>query len=480
MNIANFDDEFGRERFDDMEEKIRHYRRALNKKDRSSEELPGIDIVEGLVEYCLENEKFEDAHEFCKLWIEYFPYSFDAWNKQAGILINLEKYPEALNAINKALSFDPGDPEALTNKAIILDYEGRAAEAKIYIDKALTLDPENDETLLHKGIILESLGDYGQALEIFKYLSDSGKMVSTALQELAFCSNALGKTEEAISYYKIAIDEDPFNMDLWYNLGMIYNDLSKHYKAIDCFDMAIAIDDFYQPAWYARGSSYSQLGRLHDAAESYRKSIELRSDDADSWHNLASALGDSGEYMEAIEAFSEAIRLEPAHYRSFFGRGICYDAVEDYEKAILDYDSALMFKSDLADIWYAKADALYNYGKAKDSLECYSRVLSIFPDDYQCMNDYGLTLLELGRINDAEKQFKNAINTAPEWADGYYSLAMVYTRYREYSMASELLRQSFDLDRSKKIKFYDDFSDIIRSHELNELLKVMSRRDIDI
>ena len=91
MSFAEYDDFNEKSSFEDMEEKIRHYsevlknRRLLGFDDRNefiSNELPGLDTIEDIVLYCLENNKFVDAVEFCDLWTEIAPYSSEAWQKK--------------------------------------------------------------------------------------------------------------------------------------------------------------------------------------------------------------------------------------------------------------------------------------------------------------------------------------------------------------------------------------------------------------
>lgn len=48
-----------------------------------------------------------------------------------------------------------------------------------------------------------------------------------------------------------------------------------------------------------------------------------------------------GDYRSAIESFSKALSFDHTHYESFFGRGNCYYQLEDFHKALRDYDKAV-------------------------------------------------------------------------------------------------------------------------------------------
>jgi len=98
---------------------------------------------------------------------------------------------------------------------------------------------------------------------------------------------------------------------------------------------------------------------------------------------------------------------EPNHYESFFGRGSCYDSLENFRKALTDYNKALSLCKDYAEIWYAKADLLYNMGRARESLLSYRMVTRLEPKNYEAWLDYGETLYELRYLKQALKSVRS-------------------------------------------------------------------------
>ncbi|MFW6232838.1 MAG: tetratricopeptide repeat protein, partial [Bacteroidota bacterium] len=116
----DFDDMFPEsgDKNENMEEKLRKYRQALRKHGGNSPEISNIEALEELVNYCLENDRFDDALAFCKVWAEYAPYSSDAWHKLGFIYLNLDNFSKAHKYLDKALILNPMDSEALLNKSI--------------------------------------------------------------------------------------------------------------------------------------------------------------------------------------------------------------------------------------------------------------------------------------------------------------------------------------------------------------------------
>ncbi|HEY4206079.1 MAG TPA: tetratricopeptide repeat protein, partial [Puia sp.] len=58
------------------------------------------------------------------------------------------------------------------------------------------------------------------------------------------------------------------------------------------------------------------------------------------YHNRGSAWRKKGEYKKAIADYHQAIRLKPNHGRSFFGLGIAYEALGEFELAVQHYKRA--------------------------------------------------------------------------------------------------------------------------------------------
>lgn len=129
MNIKrklmfDFDDneELSNSERQELDEKLKLYCRAIRNPRKDSSMVFDITTIENLIEYCLDDDKFEEALDLARLWIEIVPNSAEAYAKKAFILLNLDRSREALIAINEALNIDDEDLESLLLKALILDY----------------------------------------------------------------------------------------------------------------------------------------------------------------------------------------------------------------------------------------------------------------------------------------------------------------------------------------------------------------------
>ena len=113
------------------------------------------------------------------------------------------------------------------------------------------------------------------------------------------------------------IDDHPYSYTAWYNLGCVQSKLELYEKALDAFDFAIVINEEFTTAYF----------------------------------NKANALYNLERYNEAISVYKETFSLEKPEALTFYYIGECYERLEDYRKAKINYNKAIQLNPDLADAW---------------------------------------------------------------------------------------------------------------------------------
>src|SRR5262249_49881440 len=108
-----------------------------------------------------------------------------------------------------------------------------------------------------------------------------------------------------------------------------------------------------------------------------------------------------------------AIGIDPQLTDAYFGRGVSYAYLKDFDRAILDYTAALKIKPDNLEVLNNRADAWRNkrvFAKALDDLD---RAIRVNPDfaeayytpceTYKDMGDRERALAELHKAIDLDK-----------------------------------------------------------------------------
>ncbi|HEX5315741.1 MAG TPA: tetratricopeptide repeat protein, partial [Candidatus Kapabacteria bacterium] len=130
------------------------------------------EILEELVDYCIENAKFEEALDFALLLTERAPFNGDGWHRRGMLEAHHGDFEKAIESYEHALAMNPADSELLINYGVALDGAGRTEEALEIFERALSSNPSNDEALFNKGICFEKAERYEDAIAIFRYLRE--------------------------------------------------------------------------------------------------------------------------------------------------------------------------------------------------------------------------------------------------------------------------------------------------------------------
>jgi tetratricopeptide (TPR) repeat protein len=96
------------------------------------------------------------------------PDSADSWNRQAAILLDLYRHPDAIRSAAHSLSLSPGHVDAFMNEGLGWLGVGNPTEALVRFEKALHLQPELAEAHYLSGVALQQLGRHEEAAPSFQ------------------------------------------------------------------------------------------------------------------------------------------------------------------------------------------------------------------------------------------------------------------------------------------------------------------------
>jgi len=139
--------------------------------------------------------------------------------------------------------------------------------------------------------------------------------------------------------------------------------------------------------WKLKGNDFLKVREYGKALECYQKSLETDPCYARSIHNIGIIYNDMEQYNKALEYFDKALDLvEKGKDTSglpmdihYFGRGICWMGLGDYDMSVESFDKAIEANPANANAWNGKGAVLYIQGKIEEALKCYDKALEIDP-----------------------------------------------------------------------------------------------------
>lgn len=155
-------------------------------------------------------------------------------------------FDNALRLFNQVLNREPGNREALKQKALIIMQTGELKEVLNFLHSAVERCRDDE--------LYEMLGTV--------YLKEN-------------------EPEEALPYLLRSIEINEGNAEAHYSLGFLYSHhRNDHTNAVNHFTQSVENKPDYSDAWFNRGCSYMILHRMKEAKKDLKKAKEQGHDKA--------------------------------------------------------------------------------------------------------------------------------------------------------------------------------------------------------
>jgi tetratricopeptide (TPR) repeat protein len=223
----------------------------------------------------------------------------------AACHLALERYDDALAALDQASRLVPDDANMVHSRGVILACAGRIAEALAEFERlvrrwpAVAREYETQDTLRHLHRIQN--GEASPGSYLIKHLEaqltanmDTGdwhlverkarRMIAADPQRpeghfaLGVARAEQERYPEALEAFLVTHALDPDDVPTWINIGQAYVQLSQPEKAIPWLERALNQDAASLGALYQMGQAYRQLGRLEEAADWWRRVLQVDPD----------------------------------------------------------------------------------------------------------------------------------------------------------------------------------------------------------
>jgi tetratricopeptide (TPR) repeat protein len=351
------------------------------------------------------------------------PDDVDIHFRLGGLYESTGAYDKARAELAKVLASDPKHVEALLAAGRVEIRSSNPKGSLDYLNRGLTLaiqfeNADGKATILNAiGAAYEQLDkpdeamrNYQESLSIKRSLNQKPGIALT-LGNIARVQASLGKPDEAYKSYQEAVklqreigDKKGLGITL-INFGELYRDRSRYDDALKAYKESLQIqrdigDENRQAICLNNiGIVYLSKGQPSDALTYYERALELRkkanipSEVGETLHNLGEASLKAGDYGQSLDYHLKALEL----FRSSGDKNGA--AIQSYSMGTIfeyqgRYGAALK----------SKEEALKTFRDLQDRSFWMSEILS----------GYGNSLSQIGRYDEAQKNFTEAMSLAKE------------------------------------------------------------------
>lgn len=362
-----------------------------------------------------------------------------------------EKYPEAIDSFEKALTAEPKEREALeglvsTWRKVVeiapkevdnliglgnsLLRAGYSQEATTYLQKAKSIDPNNKD--LDK--IMANTKVKEEEAELFR------------VAERALEAQQQGKYDQAIDLYQISLRKlppGPESSNIYYNLGAAYQAKGQTAEAINAYNQAVkfnpgnddakkAIEKINKQALLQRAKLSEDAvrlqseGKLGEAINLYKKVLQENPNDAQTHFNLGTAYQEQNKFEEALQQYQTASGLDPKNQDFKNAYNTMYEAMKSGA-----------FQAAKATDVLKQAVSLQQAGKITEAVNKYNDAILIDPNNAQSYFNLATALHSINRYPEAINNYKKAYKIDPKgYAEANFFIANLLEAENKYPEAS--------------------------------------------
>ncbi len=338
-----------------------------------------------------------------------------------GTLYQQKKdYRRAIEAYDSVLTLEPSNTKAMFYKASALAEMGDKQTALSLYKSVLTLDPQNTEA---KNAATDIMKATMSPVEYIDYLSKNGS--DNELYDYSYKLHKEGKFDEAIRGYRAYLQKDQSKADAYVNLGICYASKDDYGSAITTLNVAkekFPTNNLVLKTLKETQSDYNST-RISAATASYN----------------------SKEYKKAINQYLE---ITPQTENTLLGIAASYQALNDYDNAIVYYKKAAEINPKNAEIPYYIGYLYSEQQKWNDAENYLKQAIALNPESpaknlltYVSQNgtlgilNSGIELYDKKDFTGALAKFNDVLKKESTNAYAYYYRALIYDEQKQTKQA---------------------------------------------
>ncbi|MCP4646643.1 MAG: AAA family ATPase [bacterium] len=148
--------------------------------------------------------------------------------------------------------------------------------------------------------------------------------------------------------------------------------------------------------------------------------------DAGSYYKIANDYYEKGDYEKAIENYNMAILLNPLFSEAYFNRALSYYQLKNYDKSIADYTEAAELDPKNPIIFNNKGDAFYRKQDYTSAIKDYDKAIMLNPNYLKAYYNRALSYASLEDYEKAVEDFTKVVQLKPDFSEAYHLRGLAY------------------------------------------------------
>ena len=273
-------------------------------------------------------------------------------------LLDQEKIPDALEALQRAVAAAPDFWAARTDLARAYRCAGRLQAAREELQRIVAAHPELEAAWLAYGDVLVELEKYADA----RFAYERARLCDPFARRIEQASAALvakdRKSAEII--FREILKADPAHVAAACGLAAISLGASHGNDALRLLRHALKQSAHLPLTWRGMCQALVDLGKFPEAEAAVRRLLKIEPENAKNWVLLGTVYTHLMRQADALPAFEQAARLNPAEVRLTLSIGHIQKTLGNRSESEAAYKACLALDPAFSEAYWSLAD-LKNY-----------------------------------------------------------------------------------------------------------------------
>ncbi|MFI5152767.1 MAG: tetratricopeptide repeat protein [Chitinophagales bacterium] len=277
------------------------------------------------------------------------------------------------------------------------------------ITDSIKKSPKEATLYLRRAGLLSQANNHELASEDYRTSWKLQPMEETGIQYAASLA-ILGRQADRLGFLQQAAQQFPASMNIKRLMGEAYADAGKSAYALELYNSILSKDSADFETWYEKGLLFEVMKDTTQAFVALRKAYELQP--VNTYALELAHLYAETKNAQALKICDEVIMKDDSRQLvdPFFIKGIYYSNTDQFEPAIIQYDSCIHRDWKFTDAYIEKGIVFFkqkNIDEALNTFQLAARVSNTYPDSYYWM---GRCYEKINRKEEARASYERAIS----------------------------------------------------------------------
>lgn len=286
------------------------------------------------------------------------------------------------------------------------------------VSESIKADPDNYSLYYRRGKIYYDHYEYKKAIGDFNNAISLKPDYIDALLYRGLSYSFIENYEKAMDDFNTILKKDPKSGETYIARGNCYRDMMKYKEALADYDVVAALKKKDGNLNYLY---YRNMGRMYFLKEEYKKAIKyyrnaVRYDsEAISPHiTMAEIYLTLAEPAQLKKEIDSVLRKDPFESVGYVYQGIYYSGFRHFDKAMLNFEKAIIIEPDATFPYYMKAGVLMEINRPEEAAMAFSKVLETDKDDPEILHYRGVAYCVAGNFEKGREDYKRVIEISPD------------------------------------------------------------------